>query len=242
MQRLTVRPSADAQERLEALVVRESLRPGDRLPTERELAARWGVSRAAVRSAIRRLADEGVVHNVQGSGTYVAVPPVVRNLRDLRPFAEAAAAAGRTLTTTVLGWNAEPADAGTGDRLGLPVGEPVHVVRRVRLLDGVPAAVERSVLPVSRFPDLPWQYDAHGSLYAALRGAYGVEVVAGYEQLSVSALDEATAQVLAVPPGTSVLSLSGVAHEASGAPVEHFSSLVRADQVRFASELGTVAP
>ncbi|WP_432514671.1 GntR family transcriptional regulator [Kineococcus sp. SYSU DK001] len=242
MQRLTIRPSVEARERLEALVVRGNLRPGDRLPTERELAARWGISRAAVRSAIRRLADEGVVYNVQGSGTYVAAPPVVRDLRDLRPFAEAAAAAGRTLRTEVLGWDVEPADAGTGDRLDLPVGDPVHVLRRLRLIDDVPAALERSVLAASRFPDLPRQYGTHGSLYAALRGSCGVEVVAGYEQLSVSALDEAAAGALAVPPGTSVLSLSGVAHEASGAPVEHFSSLVRTDQVRFASELRAVAP
>lgn len=242
MQRLTVRPSVQARENLEALVAREGLRPGDRLPTERELAARWGISRAALRSAIRRLADEGVVYNVQGSGTYVAAPRVVRNLRDLRPFAEAAAAAGRTLRTTVLGWDVEPADAGTADRLDLPAGAPVHVLRRLRLVDEVPAAVERSVLAVARFPDLPRRYGTHGSLYATLRAEHGVEVVAGYEQLSVSALDAAAAAALAVPPGTSVLSLSGVAHEASGAPVEHFSSLVRADLVRFASELGSSAP
>ena len=52
MQRLTVRPSVEAQERIEALITRQDLRPGDRLPTERDLAARWGISRAAVRAAL----------------------------------------------------------------------------------------------------------------------------------------------------------------------------------------------
>ena len=239
MQRLPVRPSVAAQERLEALIDREGLQPGDRLPTERELAARWGASRAAVRAAIRRLVDAGAIHNVQGSGTYVSVPRVTRDLRDLRSFAEAAA--GRAFATRVLGWAVFPAAPDVADRLDLPAGAPVHRLRRLRLLDGTPAAIEESVLSRERFPDLPARYDPEGgSLYRTLRTGWNVEVVGGYEQLSVAPLDADAAALLECGPETSVFALAGVAHDGEDRPVETFTSLVRADLVRFASELGAV--
>jgi GntR family transcriptional regulator, transcriptional repressor for pyruvate dehydrogenase complex len=69
----TDRVSEVAQE-IEQSIVRDRLAPGDRLPAEREISARLGVSRSVVREALNRLASQGLVHSVRGSGTRVERP------------------------------------------------------------------------------------------------------------------------------------------------------------------------
>ena len=65
-------PRNHVAERVRALLAAEQVGPGDRLPPERELAARLGVSRSSLREGLRRLADLGIIESRQGSGTYLA--------------------------------------------------------------------------------------------------------------------------------------------------------------------------
>lgn len=236
MQRLTVRPAQAAQERLQAYIRDEGLRPGDRLPAERELAERWGVSRGAVRSAIRTLSEEQVLVQRQGSGTFVATPRVLRNLRDLRPFARVVADAGRAVRTELLTCRAEPAEMQLADRLDLQPGEGVWHLRRRRWIDDEPAAVEDSYLGTQRFPGLDAHVDAERSLYEVMADTYGVDVDHGYQRLEAGHADPDDADLLHLPVGESVFRLTGVADDDAG-PVEYFTSRVRPDLVAFASTL-----
>ncbi|SJZ86780.1 GntR family transcriptional regulator [Consotaella salsifontis] len=237
MQRLTVRPAQAVQELLQAYIRREGLRPGDRLPAERELAERWGVSRGALRAAIRTLSEEQVLSQRHGAGTFVATPRVLRNLRDLRPFTQVVSDAGRTVRTEVLHCTAVDAHMQLADRLDLDPGERVWHLRRRRFIDGQPAAVEDSYLGVLRFPALDEQVSADRSLYDMMSESYGIDVDCGYQRLEASAADQADAELLELPVGEAVFRLTGVADDANGAPVEFFTSRVRADLVAFASTL-----
>jgi GntR family transcriptional regulator len=234
---LNVRPAIDSRERVEALIRDRGLRPGDQLPTERELAHDWGVSRSAVRSAIRTLVSEYRIVQRQGSGTYVAAGPMIRNLRDLKSFVEVTSENGRAATTTVLGCVQEQADMRTADSLGIDPGESVWYLRRLRNLDQVPALLEESRLPVARFPGLDKRVGYAESLYAMLGEVYGAGVESGHEVLAVGFAEPEVAQLLDVGPGHPVFELSGVAYDGAGAAVEVFRSWVRSEQVSFASEL-----
>ena len=237
MQRLTVRPAQAAQERLEAYIRHEGLRPGDRLPAERDLAERWGVSRGAVRSAIRTLSEEQVLSQRLGAGTFVATPRVLRNLRDLRPFAQVVQDAGRSVRTEVLVCATEAAGMQLADRLELEPGERVWHLRRRRWIDDRPAAVEDSYLGVARFPGLADHVSGDRSLYEVMADHYGVDVDHGYQRLEACDTDREDAELLDLPVGEAAFRLTGVADDADGSPVEYFTSRVRADLVAFASTL-----
>ncbi len=125
-------------------------RPGDRIASEPELAQSLGVSRFTVAKAIEQLVDEGLVVRRQGKGTFVAVPPLQRTPIHLRSFTESVEASGRNATSELLDfapmtWHA-----------GLPYDkeEPLIVVERLRLVDGMPMAIHRSVLSAALVNEL----------------------------------------------------------------------------------------
>jgi GntR family transcriptional regulator, transcriptional repressor for pyruvate dehydrogenase complex len=93
-----MQPRNHVAERVRALLAEEEVAPGDRLPPERELAARLGVSRSSLREGLRRLTDLGIIEARQGSGTYLA-PLDLGDLFDVRlrlePLAARLAAARR---------------------------------------------------------------------------------------------------------------------------------------------------
>jgi GntR family transcriptional regulator len=63
-------------------IVRGDLRPGDEVPSERELAATWGVARPTATKALEALRVQGLVVSHQGSGTYVRRPPAAPRTRE----------------------------------------------------------------------------------------------------------------------------------------------------------------
>lgn len=237
MDHLKIGPALQAQERLEAMIRFGTLQPGDQIPAERELAENWGISRSAVRSAIGTLVAKHQLSSRRGAGTFVSAPRVIRNLRDLRPFADVTHRLGRTMTTTVVNCEQISASLELADRLELGPDEEIHRLTRVRAIDGSPAAIERSYLSARRFPDLALRYVPASSLYETLQRDYGAEVVSGYERLTVGYADAETAGMLEVELGEALFALSGVANTHAGRPIEAFSSLVRGDLVGFASEL-----
>lgn len=115
---------------------------GDRIESEPQLARRFGVSRFTVARAIEILVDEGLIRRRQGLGSFVAPPSLVRAPSYLSSFTEAVEAQDRTASHRLLGFG--PADW----REGLPYPEeaPLIGMDRLRLVDGVPAAIHRSVI------------------------------------------------------------------------------------------------
>ena len=127
-------------EELRADVARRAV--GDRIESEPKLAQRFGVSRFTVARAIEILVDEGLVRRRQGSGSFVAPPSLVRAPSYLSSFTEAVEAQGRTASHRLLSYG--PADW----REGLPYPEDAALIGmdRLRIVDGIPAAIHRSVI------------------------------------------------------------------------------------------------
>jgi len=115
---------------------------GDRIDSEPRLAERFGVSRFTVARAVEILVDEGLIRRRQGLGSFVAPPPLLRAPSDLRSFTEAVEAQGRTTAHRLLNFGP------IAWREGLPYPESAALlaVDRLRLVDGAPAAIHRSVI------------------------------------------------------------------------------------------------
>ena len=111
------------------------------VPSERELAARYGLSRMTARQAIEHLVSEGKLYRVQGRGTFVARPKIVMPLR-LTSFSEDMRARGMIPGARDLGRRSIEAPAAVARELGVEAGAPIYVVERLRTADGVPMALE----------------------------------------------------------------------------------------------------
>ena len=192
-------------------------RPGDRMPSEPELARRRTVSRSSMRAAITMLEEEGYVSRRHGSGTYVTHRPALPN--DLgRNFGISAHIASEGLEPGTVAESAgvAPAPRAVADALGVADGEPVSTLRRVRTAGG------RRVVDVTdwcRTDHLaPEELPATGSIYAAL-AARGLTVDHGVAHLTPRNADGDVAARLDVPSGTLLLTIDQVDRTADGVAV-----------------------
>src|SRR6266511_6162624 len=146
--------SISVQDELRQRIDQGNLPAGARLPSEPDLAAELGVSRATLREALRALEDEGLLRRRQGSGTYVADRPRMANSLDVNfGVTEAINAAGmRAGIVDPRHWT-EPASVGEATRLELEPGQDVLVVERVRTAEGRPVVLSRDVVPASLVGD-----------------------------------------------------------------------------------------
>lgn len=206
------------------------LEPGTAIPTERELAGRFGTSRTTVRQALSDLVVNGRLERTQGRGTFVATPKLMP-VRQLTSFSQDLASEGWRPGSRILGIEAEPASADASARLGLEPGSEVIRVERVRTQDDEPIAHEIARLP-GPLPGLAEQLEVHGSLYRALAEAFDIHLDAVEDVVETTLADPLTAALLGVDTGLPLLLVHRTAWDALGRPVEWTRSVFRGDRFR----------
>ncbi|MBF8189194.1 GntR family transcriptional regulator [Nonomuraea sp. K274] len=215
--------------------------PGDRLPGERELAGRLGVSRMTLRQALATLERDGVLIRLPGrsGGAFVAEPRIECDLTGLAGFTEQMRRAHLRAEARILVAATVPAPRAVARALEVPVGSPVHEVARVRSAGRSPVALERSY-----FRDLPGllAQDLGGSLYTLLATRYDLEPRTAVEHLAPVTARPAEAAELGVAPGTPLMLIERTAYAADGTPVEFARDLFRPDRVRISVRSGVTAP
>lgn len=231
------KPRDEAMEKIENYIIKNRLKPDDKLPSERTMCEMWDYNRSTLRSAIKQLMLEGKLYNKVGSGTYVAREKLIRDLKDAKSLKQAAEAAGRKITTEVIGVGFCETPKNIGKKLKLPLGHKLFCLARVRCLEGIPVMISNVYLDAVRFPGLE-RYDfRENSLYRILNENYGVEIAGGIEKLSISTCDEQEAAHLKVAVGTPVIYQSGITVDAEDVPFEYFKEITRSEYISFASEL-----
>lgn len=205
--------------------------PGDRLPTEAELAARFGVNRHTVRHALAALADAGTVHPRRGAGVFVTARPTDYPLGQRVRFHQNVAASGRTPSRRITRRETRPATQAEAAALRLGAGAAVHVVEGVSLADGQPLAVFRSVFPAARFPGLLAAMAGQSSVTAALAACGLADYTRAETRLTAVAADPVQALALQLQPGAPLLRSVAVNEDATGVPVEHGTTWFAGDRV-----------
>ncbi len=216
-------------------------KPGDTIPSELELAARYRVSQGTVRKAIDELAADNLLVRRQGKGTFVATHAEqhiqYRFLR-LQPDAGDRASEGPA-ERQILECRRLRAPAEIARALGLRSGEPVLEVRRVLSFHGTPTILEDLWLPGAPFKGLTIETLAQdqGPMYALFETRFGVRMVRAEEKLRAVSADEAAAHCLQVPPGTPLLSVERLAYTYNDVPMELRRGLYRTDRHHYRNEL-----
>jgi GntR family transcriptional regulator len=209
------------------------LSPGDRLPTEQDLAAWLGVSRMTLRHALSELAQRGLVTRAVGraGGTFVAEPKLEQDLTTLAGLSEQLRRHGKVAGARVLAAARITASPAATAALELPEGAAVHDVRRIRLADGTPIVVEHSQFPADLFPDL-LECRLDGSLYELLADKYGQRPHRARESLEPVVAGVREAEVLEVDEGAPLMLVERTAYSAAGQPLEYARDLFRGDRTK----------
>jgi GntR family transcriptional regulator len=196
--------------------------PGEAIPSELDLAARFGVSHGTVRKAVQALAAENLLVRRQGKGTFVATHTEekasnFRFLRIRRNDGQPEYPRSRLVDLRRARANAEIARS-----LMLRPGDAIFVLRRILDYGGAPAVLDEISLPAVLFRGLSRARCAAytGSMYGLFESEFGVRMLRAEERLHAVAADHASAALLHVPVGTPLLAVDRIAFTYGDRPVE----------------------
>ncbi len=210
--------------------------PGDKLPTEAQLAGRFGVNRHTVRHAISHLVEEGLVRTRRGAGAFVAAAPTDYPIGTRVRFHENVLAAGRRPEKRVLSIECRTATPGEAQALRISKGSPVCAYHGLSLADGAPIAVFESVFPTDRVPGI----DRHLADTSSVTKALALSGVPDYTRASTrltAVLADATQALhLHVKEGDPLLRSTGVNVDNDGQPVEYGRTWFAGDRVTLTFE------
>jgi GntR family transcriptional regulator len=221
--------------RLSEAVAQGILRPGAPLPPEREIATITDLSRVTVRKAISLLADEGLIVQKQGSGSFISnrTPRIEQSLSRLTSFTEDMARRGKVSTSRWLERGLFMPSPDEVLMLALAAESSVARLARLRSADGQPLAIERASLPTDILPN-PLLVET--SLYEALE-ARGLRPVRALQKISAINLGDEDAALLEVNPGVAGLRIERTSYLENGRVAEFTRSIYRGDAYNFVAEL-----
>ena len=215
----------------------ETMEVGDAIPSERLLGTELGVSRLTVRAALDELVREGYLTRRRGAGTFVAEPKVQKGM-NVTSFSDDMRQRGLTPASRTLEFRTVPAGARLGRILHVSPSEPVLAIKRLRLADGEPMAVELLHVREALFPGLTATELEAGSFYDMLEGRYGIEIVGGTQTVEPTVTNEEESETLGVPLHSPALLFERITHSPNDDVVEFTTSIYRGDRYRIVSELG----
>jgi GntR family transcriptional regulator len=192
------------------------LEPHSSLPSDAQLCEEFGVSRMTARGAVQRLVHEGLVYRVPGRGTFVAPARANRTASRILSFSDEMRRRGRTPASRVVQKRRRPATAAERERLGV---DEVVVLRRVRLSDDRPVALETAVFPAQTVASVLDRLAEGASLFATLAEA-GLVPTAGRASLGAEAATAEDARLLHVKRGAPLLVERRLINDQRGQPLE----------------------
>ncbi len=226
---------AQLHDQIESVIRSGEVKPGQQLPSEREIAEISNVSRITVRKAVQALVRDGLIIQKQGSGTSVApvVQRVQQSLSRLTSFSEDMTRRGVKSSSIWL----EKGEFSPSPRetlaLGLKSESNVTRISRLRIADGVPLAIERASISPEYLPD---PENVGRSLYRHLAKS-GFKPSRAIQRISASNLNKTDADLLEVDEGAAGLNIERVSYLSTGQTVEFTRSEYRGDAYDFIAEL-----
>jgi GntR family transcriptional regulator len=196
-------------------------KPGELIPSEIELAARFQVSQGTVRKAVDELAAENLLVRRQGKGTFVAThhepKAQFRFLRVVPDEGEPVRPVSRFLECRRI-----RASSDVARQLEIKAGDAVVYLRRLLTFDGAPIVLDEIWLPGTLFKGLTAERLAEykGPLYGLFETEFGTRMIRAEEQIRAVAADVDTASLLAIEPGAPLLLVERVSYTYGERPVE----------------------
>lgn len=221
---------------IEQAIIRGDYASGAKLPSELEIAERFGVNRHTVRRALAELTERGLVRAERGSGTYVDAARIAYPIGERTRFSEIIGASGRKAGGRLLSSAKEPAPRDVALRLDLQPGAIVVRLDILRSANRVPISLGTSWLPLELAPDAARIYRMVRSV-SRLLGYIGFPDYRRKEtRLSAAMADSIHAAKLRLNPGRPLLIVDSVDVASDGRPILTSHARFAADRVELVVE------
>lgn len=220
------------------------LKPHTQIPSERALSEQFGVSRLTVSKAIKELVVEGKLYTQVGKGTFVSEGPIHQMLDRLTSFSEEMSQRGQIPGSLVLQKEILPASEQVAQWLDVPIGVSVVLLKRARLADAQPVALESSYLLADYCEGILEHHDfSRESLYHVLRTHYRLRLTHAEQEMEARQPTPEEARILQIDPSSPVLHINRVTYIETDRAIEYVESAYRGDRYKFRARLtGLPAP
>ncbi len=217
---------------LEQKILSGEWKSGEKVMSENEIAARYKVSRVTARQAIEQLVAKNILYRSPGKGTFVSDHDLPYGFSTMMSFSRSLQAKGFSIETKIIAQGVVPASKEVAEKLGLEPDSDVVHVRRLRIVDGIPAAIHGSYFSARIFASL---LDIDLTVESILEAAERIGGTAmAYSQDSLRAVPAsvADADLLSIPPGTPMMELEGVVYDERNLPCRYTKGIYRGDLFR----------
>jgi len=212
----------------------KKIKPGDPLPSEKELIAKYNISRGTIRQALTQLTHEGLIERFPGKGSFVIYPKVSQDAnKDMGFFSKAIEAMGKIPSARVLEITAEKTTDYARSKLKLKKDDSAIFMKRLRLVDDEPWAIENAFF-IKEVGDILLKEGTESSLYRTLQEKYDYRFYKSENTLESSIADTDVAKLLGVVKGSPVMIAERTMFLVDGTVFEFSKDIYRGDRIRFA--------
>jgi GntR family transcriptional regulator len=212
------------------------LKTGDKLPSEREIAERFNVSRMTARHALSILEREGFVERIVGAGTFVTNKRIQMDFITFSSFTNVLLSKGLVPLTQILETRREIAKATVAKALGINNDEEVVIIKRLRFANGIPISIQVSHIPYKYCKDIEQYIKDNVSLYDVLEDHYGIKLVKTKQFMRVSLSDENESRLLNIRKESPCIYFEETTSDSLGRAIEFSQLTTRSDIVNYYSE------
>jgi len=203
---------------------------GTVIPSERELAKDFGISRMTVRQALNQMVAEGMLVRERGKGTFVSNRKIQH--KNISSFSETVRAKGMVPSTRVLCFQKETAGDDIAGKLGISKNDQVYVFKRLRLADGIPVGLEQVYIPAFLCPDLE-SFELESSLYQLINDKYGIKISYMDNTIEASVTTAEERKLLKISSSVPVIRITGISYITDGRKFSFERDIYRGDQYSY---------
>lgn len=215
------------------LIESKKLKMGDKIPTEEELCKIFNVSRMTIRQAIEGLVNSGELIREKGKGTFVTSDKIVFELSALQSFSEDMKKRGFSVTNRIIEKKIIRPTQEIAKSLQISKDSAVFRLKRIRIVNGEPAAIETTHIPIERCPGIVDEDLENNSLFYLIENKYGLKLFYSDQLLEPVIAKKEESKLLQIKENSPLLKMTGITYLKNGYPIEYIVGLYRGDRYKF---------
>lgn len=205
------------------------MQANEKLPSERQLADKYEVSRNTIRAVLLELEAAGLVRRIHGKGTFVNRINLESDLGSSFKFGQQMRSLGKVPTTKVIDFEHKEVNSYFAENLGLQIGDMIYKIERLRLADDEVMMFERTYLPVKYFPNLSQAMLEASSMYGIFQNRFDEKIAYADEYFSAGIIGNCDSKFMNLDEGTPCLNLKRRTYDLENRVIEFTLSVARSD-------------
>lgn len=223
---------AQLEQLIKTQILQHQLKEGELIPSEREYAEKYQISRMTVRQAITRLTESGYLQRQRGKGTFVAMTKVEQPLNFLTSFSEDMCLKGMAARSQVVDFQVIEADSLLAEKLQIAVGTQIYQIKRLRFADDLPIAYQIFYATHALIQGLTKEIASH-SLYQYMENELGLHLDYAEQEMEVRKAQKHEAEMLNIKVGSPLFFIQRTSFSPTNQPIEYAISYHLGDRYKF---------